>query len=165
MDRNHGSAFEGWWVMERLTCMALVAVLFCGATRGPVPFEGKVQALVSVSHGPGDELYGDFVEPTGPALPDGAPDALMIWVDGIQLNLEGSTMNIPGMDNASPRDVFWWKWRWNREKYASVWVKLDFDDGKVKTATFDVRNADPMVFAPRSEGTKSREPSKSRGER
>lgn len=143
-------------------CMAFAVMI---ASNGGVAHEGKVQRLVPVSHGPEDEAYGGFVEPTGPALPDGSPDALVVLVDGVPWDLEGARLSIPGKALATPQDVFWWQWRWDRERTMAIWVTMDFQGGKVHSAKFDVRLVKPVVINRNEQGKPGPEPSRSKGER
>ncbi len=148
-------------VKASLTVWVAVAVV-CFSVE--TPYEGRVQTLIPISHGPANEPAGEFLEPTGPALPDGSPDALVVAVGGVLWDLEGSRLNIPGKKDATPQEVFWWKWRWDRERYMDIWVTMDFQGGKVSSATFDVRLIQPVVINRNGHGKPGPEPSKSRGE-
>lgn len=127
--------------------------------------EGVVTHIISVSFDADTEPYGPFQEPTGPALPDGAPDALQIVVDGVVWDSHGAVLSIPGKTNATPEDVFWWTWRWDREKMFYTYVTMEVSGERVVNAYFDVKLITPVVINHWDGQKPGKEPSKSRGER
>lgn len=152
--------------MSRLMFTLLTMVLVMMSDDHPRRIvEGEVTHIVSVSFDADDEPYGPFQEPTGPALPDGAPDALQLVVDGVSWDSHGAVMSIPGKTNATPEDVFWWKWHWSLEKGFTTWVTMEVSGDRVVKASFDSRLIIPVVINHWDSRKPSREPSRSRGER